>query len=253
MIARARRGAHSAAHIAPPSPSVIAGWSAEAGVAMVTIAPELPGAGAIIRELAGRGVVVSAGHTDADARVAREAIQWGLLAVTHLFNAMRRPDPGEPGLADAVLGGLPVSCGLIADGAHIDPELLRAAWEALGSDRRMLVSDATAALGAPPGRHRLGDLTLVTDGERSLDPETGRPAGSACGIDACVRNVMRITGCGAQAATAAASSTPARLLGRSDLGSLDAGTPADLVLLDDDLGVVATVVDGVVAHRRETG
>lgn len=253
MIAPARRGAHSAAHIAAPAPSVIAGWSAEAGVAMVTVAPELPGVGAIIRELAGRGVVVSAGHTNADARTAREAVRSGLLAVTHLFNAMRRPDPREPGLADAVLGGLPVTAGLIADGAHIEPELLRAAWAALGADRRMLVSDATAALGARPGRHRLGDLIILADGERSLDPATGRPAGSACGLDACVRNIVRITGCDPWAATAAASSTPARLLGRSDLGSLDGGTPADLVLLDGDLGVVATVVGGVVAHRREAG
>ena len=117
----------------------------------------------------------------------------------------------------------------------------------------MLVSDATAALGAPAGRYRLGDLTIVGDGVRSLDPATGRPAGSACGLDACVRNVMRITGCDASAATAAASSTPARLLGRADLGSLDAGTPADLVLLDADLHVVVTVVGGVVAHRRDPG
>lgn len=252
MIAANRRGAHAAAHIATPAPAVIAGWSAPL-VAMVTLAPELPGAAAIARELTDRGVVVSAGHTDADARAARDAVAAGVRAVTHLFNAMRRPNPHEPGLAGAVLAGLPVLAGLIADGAHLDPDLLRTAWAALGSERRMLVSDATAALGAPPGRYRLGDLTIVGDGVRSLDPATGRPAGSACGIDTDVRNVMRITGCGASAATAAASATPARLLGRAELGSLEAGTPADLVLLDADLHVVVTVVCGVVAHRRDPG
>jgi N-acetylglucosamine-6-phosphate deacetylase len=253
MIAPNRRGAHAAAHILPPAQSVIAGWSPRAGVAMVTLAPELPGAAAITRELTDRGVVVSAGHTDADARAAREAVAAGVRAVTHLLNAMRRPDPHEPGLAGAVLAGLPVVAGLIADGDHVDPALLGTAWAALGSERRMLVSDATAALGAPPGRYRLGDLEIVGDGMRSLDPVTGRPAGSASGIDAGVRNVMRITGCGASAATAAASSTPARLLGRAELGSLDAGTPADLVLLDVDLQVVVTVVGGVVAYRRDPG
>jgi N-acetylglucosamine-6-phosphate deacetylase len=252
MIAANRRGAHAAAHIIAPAPSVIAGWSAP-GVAMVTLAPELPGAAAITRELTDRGVVVSAGHTDADARAAREAVAAGVRAVTHLFNAMRRSDLNEPGLAGAVLAGLPVVAGLIADGAHLDPDLLRTAWAALGCERRMLVSDATAALGAPRGRYRLGDLTIVGDGVRSLDPATGRPAGSACGIDAGVRNVMRITGCGASAATAAASTTPARLLGRAELGSLEAGTPADVVLLDADLYVAVTVVGGVVAHRRDAG
>ncbi len=252
MIASSRRGAHVAAHIVAPARSIIAGWSAP-GVAMVTLAPELPGATAITRELTGRGVVVSAGHTDADARGARDAVAAGVRAVTHLFNAMRRPDQHEPGLADAVLAGLPVVAGLIADGAHVDPELLRTAWAGLGSERRMLVSDATAALGAPPGHYRLGDLMIVGDGVRSLDPATGRPAGSASGIDAGVRNVMRITACDAMAATAAASATPARLLGRAELGSLDVGTPADLVLLDADLHVAVTVVGGVVAHRRDPG
>lgn len=251
MIAPTRRGAHAAAHIVAPASSVIAGWSAPAGVAMVTLAPELPGAAAITRELTDRGVVVSAGHTEADAGAAREAVAAGVSAITHLFNAMRRPDPSDPALVDSVLAGLPVVAGLIADGAHIQPDRLGAAWAALGADRRMLVSDATAALGAPPGRHRLGDLTIVTDGERSLDSETGRPAGSAWAIDACVRNVMRVTGCDARAATAAASSTPARLLGRADLGSLDAGTPADFVMLDADLHVVLTVVGGAVAYRRD--
>lgn len=252
MIAANRRGAHAAARIAAPAPAIIAGWSAP-GIALVTLAPELPGAGAIARELTDRGVVVSAGHTDADARAARAAVAAGVRAVTHLFNAMRPPDPDEPWLADAVLAGLPMVAGLIADGAHVAPDLLRTAWAALGPERRMLVSDASAALGAPPGRYRLGDLTIVGDGARSLDPATGRPAGSATGIDAGVRNVMQITGCDAVAAAAAASATPARLLGRADLGSLDAGTPADLVLLDAQLHVAVTVVAGVVAYRRDPG
>jgi N-acetylglucosamine-6-phosphate deacetylase len=251
MIAPARRGAHAAEYVVPPDRSVIRGWSARTGVALVTLAPELPGAIPLIRELAAGGVVVAAGHTDADARIARAAVAAGLRAVTHLFNAMARPREGAATLADAVLDGLPVVAGLIADGAHIGDALLRTAWTTLGPERRMLVSDATAALGASPGRYRLGELAIEGAGALARDPATGRPAGSASGIDTGVRTVTCVTGCDPADAVAAASAVPARLLGRPDLGSLDAGTPADVVLLDAGLRVAVTVVGGVVAYRRE--
>ena len=251
MISSRRRGAHASRHVVTPSPAVITGWSADAGVAMVTIAPELPGAMAVIAELAGRGVVVSAGHTDADDRVARDAVAAGVRAVTHLFNAMAPLCGRDPGLVGATLAGLPVIASLIADGAHLHPNVLTFAWRALGPDRRMLVSDATAALGAPPGGYRLGALAIASDGVRAWDPGTGRPAGSAAGLDAAVRNVVAITGCEVSEAIAAATSTPAGLLGRAELGTLDVGSPADMVLLDADLRVVATIVRGVVVHRRD--
>ena len=253
MIAPRRRGAHAVRNIVTPSSNVIAGWSADAGVAMVTIAPELPGAIGVIAELTGRGVVVSAGHTDADERVARDAVTAGVRAVTHLFNAMAPLRPRDPGLVGATLAGLAVIAGLIADGAHLHPDVLGLAWRALGPDRRMLVSDATAALGAPPGRYRLGALAIASDGARASDPGTGRPAGSAAGLDAGVRSVIQITGCEVSEAIAAATSTPARLLGRAELGALDVGSPADIVLLDAELRVVATIVRGLVAHRRDPG
>ena len=117
----------------------------------------------------------------------------------------------------------------------------------------MLVSDATAALGAPPGRYRLGELAIASDGVRAQDPATGALAGSAAGLDAGVRNVVAITGCSAAEAIAAATSTPAGLLGRAELGALGAGSPADMVLLDADLRVATTIVGGVVAHRRDAG
>ena len=253
MIAPRRRGAHAAQHVVTPSSAVIAGWSADAGVAMVTLAPELSGAMGVIAELAGRGVVVSAGHTDADERVARDAVAAGVRAVTHLFNAMAPLGPRDPGLVGATLAGLPVIAGLIADGAHLAPDVLTLAWRALGPDRRMLVSDATAALGAPPGRYRLGTRGIASDGARAWDPTTGRPAGSAAGLDAAVSNVVAITGCDVSAAITAATSTPARLLGRAELGALDVGSPADMILLDPELRVVATIVRGVVVHRRDPG
>lgn len=249
MISPSRAGAHDRGLIVAPSPAAIAGWSRDAGVAMVTLAPEVPGAVEVTRMLAARGVVVAAGHTDADAACAGAAVEAGVTAVTHLFNAMAPFHHRDPGLVGAVMGGLPVTASLIADGVHLDAWALRAAWRSLGPGRRMLVSDATAALGAAPGRYRLAGAEIVSDGRVARDG-TGGLAGTACGLDACVRHVVGVTGCAASEAVTAASTTPAALLGRRDLGTLRAGATADLVLLDGRLQVEATIVGGVLVHPR---
>jgi N-acetylglucosamine-6-phosphate deacetylase len=249
MIAPARAGAHSDEHIVPPGPGVIEGWSRDAGVAMVTLAPELPGARHVIRELARRGVVVAAGHTDATAACARDAVDAGVRFVTHLFNAMAPIHHRDPGLAGAVLAGLPVAASMIVDGRHLDPDIVRIAWRALGDRRRLLVSDACAGLGAPPGRYRLGGVAITSDGAVARTDGDGL-GGTVCGLDECVRNTVAITGCAPGEAVAAATAAPAALLGAGTLGSLRPRAAADLVLLDEDLQVVATVAAGVVAHRR---
>jgi len=252
MIAPARAGAHSDTYVVPPGQEVINGWSSEAGVAMVTLAPELPGAREVIQALARRGVVVAAGHTDASAACARDAVDAGVRAVTHLFNAMAPIHHRDPGLAGAVLAGLPVAAGLIADGRHLDPEILRIAWRALGDGRRLLVSDGCAGLGAPPGGYRLGDVAITSDGTTART-DGGGLGGSVSGLDSCVRNAVAFTGCDPGEAVAAATAAPAALLGAPNPGSLRAGAAADIVLLDGDLRVVATVVGGVVAHRGVDG
>jgi N-acetylglucosamine-6-phosphate deacetylase len=249
MIAPARAGAHSGEHIVPPGVEVIEGWSPGTGVAMVTLAPDMPGARPVIEELARRGVVVAAGHTDASAACARDAVDAGVRSVTHLFNAMAPMHHRDPGLAGAVLAGLPVAASMIVDGRHLDPDIVRIAWRALGDGRRLLVSDACAGLGAPPGRYRLGDVAITSDGATART-DGGGLAGTVCGLDECVRNTVAITGCGPEEAVAAATSAPAALLGDGAPGALRPGAAADLVLLDEDLHVVATVAAGVVAHRR---
>lgn len=249
MIAASRSGAHVAADIVLPSLAVIHGWSRDAGVAMVTLAPELPGATAVIAELVRRGVVVAAGHTDADADQARTAADVGVSAVTHLFNAMAPMHHRDPGLVGAVLSGLPLVAGLIADGVHVDPDAFRLAWTALGPSRRLLVSDAVAALGAPPGRYVLASRQIVSDGGGSRTLEGGL-AGGVSGLGACVGNCVAMTGCALSEAVAAATVTPARLLGRPELGVLRPGAAGDVVMLDARHQVVATVVSGVVVFRR---
>jgi N-acetylglucosamine-6-phosphate deacetylase len=249
MIASARAGAHEAGHIVAPSSEVISGWSRDAGVAMATLAPELPGALPVIDELVTRGVVVAAGHTDADGDAACAAVQRGLSAVTHLFNAMAPMHHRTSSLAAAALTDLPVAASLIADGIHVEPRMLRLAWRALGADRRILVSDGTAPLGAPAGRYVLAGRDIVSDG-RSCRTASGALAGGLTGIDACLRNIIAMTGCGPAEAVTAVTETPARLLGRPDLGVLRPGAAGDVAVLDANLDVVATIVAGVVVYRR---
>jgi len=218
MLAPGRAGAHPPAWLRDPSPELVAGWSREAGVAMVTLAPELPGALSVVEALVERGVVVSLGHTDATAAQVEAAVAAGATCVTHLGNAMPPLLPRAPGPIGAAFGGSDLAAGLIVDGHHLDPLFVRTAWRALGPDRFLSVSDTTAALGMPDGPTRLGDHdVLLADGAvRLLD---GTLAGSAASLLECLRVLVAQTGCTVQEAVATATDTPLRLLGlrpRSD-------------------------------------
>ncbi len=245
-----KRGAHNPAHLRPPSLAAIAGWSPESGVRLVTLAPELPGALDVIRELAGRGVVVSAGHSLATYDQALAGFDAGIRYGTHLFNAMPPLAHRDPGLVGALLADRRAVAGLIADGVHTHPALIRIASEALGS-RLSLVTDALAALGMPPGKHRLGDFAVSVDGH-SARLADGRLAGSILSLDQAVRNAVAIGGRGIADAIAAVTSTPADLLGiGADRGRIAAGRRADLVLLSADLHVRTTWVAGEIVYAAE--
>ena len=156
MLNPDRRGAHDPALLRLPSPGLVEGWTRADGVALVTLAPELPGGLAVVEQLVEAGVVVSAGHTAATADELDRAVAAGLSYVTHLFNAMvpfGHRDPGPIGLA---LSDGRLTAGLIADGIHVHPIAVAAAWRALGPSRLSLVTDAVAALGRPPGRFPVG-------------------------------------------------------------------------------------------------
>ena len=241
FLAPERRGAHPAEHLAPPDPVVVAdeGWAG--AVRLATLAPELTGALDLVRALVAAGVVVSAGHSSATAAEARAAADAGASWVTHLFNAMVPLSHRAPGLPGVALSDGRFRVGLIADGVHVDPAVVAIAARALG-DRLTLVTDAVAPMGTPgagDGGVRLADGTL---------------AGSTLALDQAVRNLARWAGLPLAAALAAATSTPARVLGLADRGTVAVGAVADLVLLDEGGGLVATVAGGRVAHdRREAG
>jgi N-acetylglucosamine-6-phosphate deacetylase len=224
----------------------------------VTLAPELPGALALIAELRRRGVTVSLGHSGASLEQGVAAIRAGASMVTHLFNAMgplRHRAPGLPGLA-LVDGRLTV--GLIADGHHVAPAVLELVRRAAG-DRVALVSDSSPAAGltppAPgaepsavtPGQHRAGPLRLTgvevhPQPDGTVRTATGELAGSAVTLDVALQRWVGCTEATVAQAVRAASEAPAAAVGISS--GLRAGGPADLVLLGEDGGVVRVMRRG---------
>lgn len=240
FLAPTRHGAHDPACLRDPDVDELRRWVA-GGARLVTLAPELPGAIPAIRSIVAEGGVASIGHTDADAAITRQAIDAGVRYATHLFNAMPPLHHRSPGAAGALLDDERVTLGLIADGTHVDPLLLRLV-ERAAPGRISLVSDAVAS--------RLGEATVgaAGGGARLAD---GTLAGGLCLLDEVVRTFAAAVG-SVEAAVDAVTAVPARLLGLADgRGTLRAGGRADVVLLDEHLAVAATIVGGQPAFVSE--
>jgi N-acetylglucosamine-6-phosphate deacetylase len=247
-----RNGAHDPALLRDPDPAFVAGWSRASGIVMATIAPELPGALELIRELTGRDIVVSLGHSAASLEVGRAGIDAGARYATHLFNAMPPLGHRDPGLIAALLADPRVTVGTIPDTIHVHPAMLDLAWRIVGPDRFSVVTDAISALGMEHGSFLLGDREVSVDatGPRLAD---GRLAGSVLTLDAAVRNLAAATGCDAATAVVAATSVPAGVLGLIDRGRIATGGHASLTVLTPGLEVVATVVEGRIVAGTAAG
>ncbi len=234
-------GTHPVEHLRTPDPDLLDRLLDAGPVTMVTLAPELPGALDLVRRLVDRGVLVSCGHTAADADAAAAAFDAGARALTHLFNAMRPFVPRNPGIAGVALTRDDVTPGVIVDGVHLAPATVQLAWRATGG-QLVLVTDAIAAAGRGEGTWRLGSVTVEVRGNEARRAD-GTLAGSVLTMDAAVRNLVDL-GVSVEQAVGAATATPAGLVGRDDLGDLRVGGPADVVVLDDDLAVQRTLVGG---------
>ncbi len=237
-------GAHRAEFMRPPVAdavdALLAAWHA-VPPAIVTLAPELPGAIPAIARLRAAGVAVSLGHSDATATETAAAADAGASLVTHLYNAQRPFTHREPGVAGRALVDDRLVCGLIADLHHVAPDALRLAFAA-APGRIALVSDAMAAAGMPArGTYRHGPIEAVGRGHAPPVLADGTLAGSALHLDEAVRNVVGL-GVAREAALAAATSVPARAIGRS--GAVRVGERADLVWWDDELRVQAVWIGG---------
>lgn len=239
-----RSGAHRPGSLTHPDPATVQSLlTAGAGsIRMVTLAPELPGGLAAVGQLGDAGVVVAIGHTDATYDVVRRALDAGASVGTHLFNAMRPLHHREPGPVGALLDS-DADVELIADGVHLHPSVLRTAMRAKPG-RSVLVTDAMAAAASTDGDYRLGQMAVeVRHGVARL-AGGGSIAGSTLTMDAAVRYCVHEAGIDLLAAIEAATSTPARILGLVDVGTLEPGRLADLVVLDDDLQVLRVMRRG---------
>ena len=216
------------------------GRSVEPGrsaVRMVTIAPELPGALDAIRLLAGAGVIAALGHTDATYEQTLAGVAAGATVGTHLFNGMRPPHHREPGPVIALLGADPIVCELIADGVHLHPGMLAFAARSAGAFRSALVTDAMDAAGMSDGSYDLGGQAVIVRDRVARLARDGSIAGSTLTMDAAFRQAVG-AGIALPDAAAMAATTPARALGLGDqLGALEAGLRADLVVLSPELQV----------------
>ena len=211
---------------------------------MVTIAPELPGALALVPLVRDAGAICAIGHTDATIDAANAAFDAGASLATHLWNAMRPMRQRDPGVIIVALLRREVSAEVIADGVHLDPAVVRLTGDVLG-ERMVFVSDATAAAGIADGNTRLGSVAVeISDGVAHVR-ETGSIAGSTATLSSIVRYATEKAGVSLLDAVNAASSRPAKLLGLEDeCGTIAPGRRADLVLLDDSLQVVSVMVEG---------
>jgi N-acetylglucosamine-6-phosphate deacetylase len=225
-------------------------------VTEMTLAPEYPGAPALIRALRKNGSIASGGHTDATEKHLIPALRAGLNHATHTFNAMSTITKNGPyrlaGMIEFSLAQDEIMCELIADGMHVPPILMRMLFKAKGRDRVCLITDATAGAGLKPGtRFRLiSIMARVTPQTAVMEDGTGL-AGSTLTMIEAVRRAHQLGGVPLADAVQMASLNPARQLGREkELGSLERGKRADLVWFDDAFQVKAVWLDGDVRFAR---
>lgn len=238
-----KKGAHNPNHLKLPDLSGVQDWSRKNGVFLVTLAPELPGALEIASSLMDRDVVVSAGHSLATYEQAEIAFHSGFDCATHLFNAMPALDHRAPGLTGAILDHTDVKAGIIADGIHVHPALLRTAWQCNGPARLMLITDAMAALGMAPGTYKLGDQTTLVD-THTARLQNGTLAGSILTQEQALQNMMRYCNATAAEILPTLTSVPAGLFRLTNKGSILPGMDADLTLINENGVVQMTFVSG---------
>ncbi|HVC02296.1 MAG TPA: N-acetylglucosamine-6-phosphate deacetylase [Steroidobacteraceae bacterium] len=217
--------------------------SMRAGKTLVTLAPEVTAPGAIPR-LVQAGVLVSAGHSNASHAEIRRALGEGLRGFTHLFNAMSQMTGREPGVVGAALEDPDSWCGIIVDGRHVDPVVLRIALRAKAPERFMLVTDAMACVGTEQRSFMLQGRRIEVQDGVCID-EDGVLAGSALDMAHAVRNAITLLGLELPAAVRMASRNPAEFLGLdASLGRIAPGYRANFVVADDELRAEDTWIDG---------
>jgi N-acetylglucosamine-6-phosphate deacetylase len=241
----ARRGVHDPKHLRLLETGLVSLLCRlRSGRTLLTLAPEMTTTD-MIAALAKAGVLISAGHSNATYAETTAAIAHGVRGFTHLFNAMARLEPRQPGIVGAALYDTGTWCGIIVDGHHVDPVMLKLALRCKRHDRFMLITDAMPPVGSSLSSFVLQGKTIsVADGVCS--DASGTLAGTALDMATAVRNAVSLLDLDITEAARMASEYPAEFLGLgSELGRIAPGYRANLTLLNDDLKVQRTWIEGV--------
>jgi len=244
FLSRTRRGIHLASKLQPFNDRFVDMLcSGRNGRTLVTVAPEC-----IAPEQIGRlvetGIIVSAGHSDANYETVRTALDAGMTGFTHLFNAMSQLTNRAPGMVGAALEDLTTYAGIILDGHHIHPAAFRVGLNAKGVDHLMLVTDAMPTVGVPSDEFMLQGRAIRREGDR-LVSEEGVLAGSTLTMVMAVSNAVQQGRLSLPEAARMASSTPAHFLGLAgQTGAIRVGLSADLIAMTDDFTITRTWIGG---------
>lgn len=252
-----KRGCHLPEHVRNPAPEEWRRILERGPVSSMTLAPELPGARALIEELHRQGANASAGHSEALFHEMREAADWGVTHVTHLYCAMTdamnnrwrgTPNPRSGGMVEAVYLDERLSSELITDGKHLSPEMLQLALRVKGYERLAIVTDAMRGAGMPDGEYTFGPrngMKAIVRNREARIPDGTALASSVFPMNEMVRVFRDLTGCPLWVAIRMASLTPSEIVGAAgERGSLDRGKRADIVLCDEAVDVKAVYLGG---------
>jgi len=242
-----KHGAQDAAYVQPPHLSSLEKHLDM--VKMITLAPEVEGAEAFIRQLKRDcpHIVLSIGHSDADYGKTIQSFRQGISHATHLFNAMPAFHHRAPGIVGAVFDS-DVTCDVIADGIHLHPSLLRLTRH-IKQEKMILITDAMRAGCMKCGTYDLGGQEVTVSGGKAVLAD-GTLAGSVLRMNEALRNMHTFTGMSIPECVYSVTEAPAILLGIEG-GRLAVGMPADMVIFDEDFSIITTIIDGEIIYERK--
>lgn len=219
-------------------------------IKMVTISPELAGSQELIKRLSAEGIKVALGHSGADYETAMTAIENGAITGTHIFHGMKMMRPNNPAISAAILAS-DIFCQMICDSKLIHPGMMKMVMKSKGLERIVGITNSLKTTGAPDGYYQIGNQEVLVNGGETKYTNEDKNAGSMLTAIDAVKNFIIHTGVTLPQAMTFFTHNPAKLLGVSHTkGAIDIGKDADIIMVDDDLNVLATFSKGELIYQR---